>query len=114
MGTGIVIGFVPPLQAQRRLLNNQRAQGGPINPAYALTPRVIVQMDGAPAGNGGQIVVVPPGMSAQIGDRIAFHGIHRDRNSACAYIPPSLTANAGAAASPAEAATSPLSESVNP
>ena len=42
--------------------------------------------------------VLPPGMNAQIGDRIAFNGIHRDPNAACSYIPPLLTSDAGPAA----------------
>jgi hypothetical protein len=93
-GAGVVIRFLPPMQAQRRVLNNQQAIGGPINPAYALTPRIVVHTD----GGDNQIVVLPPGVMARVGDRVSFDGIHRDPGSACAYIPPLLTSDAGPAA----------------
>jgi hypothetical protein len=95
MGTGVVIGFERPARAQARMLNNQRQVGGPINPAYAMTPRMIVRMD---RGGQDQIVVLPQGQAAQIGDRVSFNGIHRDPGSVCAFVPPLLAGNAGPAA----------------
>jgi hypothetical protein len=98
MGTGIVVRFEAPARAQQRMRNNQLAVGGPINPIFALAPRMVVRMDGASPGAPDQIVVLPPGMSARIGDRISFNSIHRDPDAACAFIPPLLTTNAGPAA----------------
>jgi len=98
MGSGVVIGIEPMLQAQRRLRANELAVGGPISPGFAMTARLIVRMDGGGPGAPSQIVVLPPGMNARIGDRIAFNGIHRDPDAACSYIPPLLTSDAGPAA----------------
>jgi hypothetical protein len=102
MGTGVVVRYIPPLQAERRALANQQSLRAPISPLYAQTPRLVVRMDGADAGGGGQIVVVPPGMAVQIGDRVAFNAIRRDPVTPCSYIPPLVTGDSGPAAAAAE------------
>jgi hypothetical protein len=101
MGTGVVTGFENPDTARQRMLNNEKANGGPISPAFAGTPRAIVQMDG---DGGSQIAVVPPGMEVHVGDRIAFNAIHRDAAAPCAFVPPLVTADNG----PAPAMPTPL------
>jgi hypothetical protein len=93
MGAGVVVGFENVIEAQQRMVNNERGMGGPINPAYANTPRAMVRMDGNSGGN--QIVVLPPGMVAKIGDHIAFNSIHRDTAVPCGYVPPLATVNDG-------------------
>ena len=94
MGGGIVTGYEGALAAQQRLAANERNVGGPINPAFANTPRAIVQMDGTAQR---QIAVVPPGMTVGIGDHITFNGIHRDAGMPCGYIPPLVTSDTPAA-----------------
>lgn len=95
MGGGVVIGFEGALAAQQRMAANERLMGGPINPAFANTPRAIVRTDGSSPGGPSQIVVLPPGMIVGIGDHIAFNGIHRDMTMPCGYAPPLVTADSG-------------------
>ncbi len=97
MGGGVVVGFEGVLAAQRRAAGNERSIGGPINPAFANTPRAIVRMDGSETGATGQIAVLPPGMTVNIGDHVTFDGIHRDLTMPCGFVPPLVTADNGPA-----------------
>ena len=111
MGGGTVIGYEGAAEAQQRMLANERAIGGPINPAYANTPRAIVRTDGTPPGGVAQIVVLPPGVTVNVGDRITFNSAHRDMSMPCGYIPPLLATDTGpsqaAGTSPADARATP-------
>lgn len=107
MGGGIVTGYEGALAAQRRVAGNEANIGGPINPAFANTPRAIVQPD----GNGQrQIVVVPPGMTVGIGDHVTFNGIHRDAGMPCGYVPPLITSDSPAGKPADHAAGAPSSQ----
>ena len=94
-GGGVVIGFEGTLAAQQRMFANERVIGGPITPAFANTPRALVQIDGSAPDAGSQIVVVPPGMTVGIGDHITFNAIHRDASIPCGYVPPLVTSDSG-------------------
>jgi hypothetical protein len=98
MGGGVVVGYEGTLAARQRLFANERTMGGPINPAFANTPRAIVQTDGSAPDAERQIVVVPPGMTVGIGDHIAFNNLHRDASIPCGYVPPLVTSDSGPSA----------------
>jgi hypothetical protein len=103
MGGGVVVGYEGTLAAQQRMFANERAMGGPITPAFANTPRAIVHTDGSAPDAGGQIVVVPPGMTVGIGDHITFNNAHRDASIPCGFLPPLVTSDSG----PASTTTNP-------
>lgn len=107
MGGGVVIGYQGTLAAQRRLSANERNLGGSINPAFANTPRAIVQPDTSMPGTERQIVVVPPGITVGIGDHITFNRIHRDANMPCGFVPPLITSDSGPSAGKTSVRTEP-------
>lgn len=83
---GMVVGFVPEAQAMAMISRSEDGANGRIDPAYIQNLRALFHPDRAPPGV--RIpVLVPDGMSVQIGEEVEMVGGHASPDLACHYIP---------------------------
>lgn len=91
MGMGRVIAFEDRPTSLARIQLTQRQSGGLIDPAYVDNLRVHVDL-----GNGRiRVLLVPKGMTVNIGDLITWQNAYRNLNLPCNYIPNLISTDMG-------------------
>ena len=83
---GTVTGLVPRLAAVSAMFKTQNAVHGFLDPEYLADQRVLVHPSGA-VPDARFMVVVPAGMSVQVGQKVEMAGAHASHHFACRYAP---------------------------
>ncbi|MDB5439533.1 MAG: hypothetical protein JWM33_1960 [Caulobacteraceae bacterium] len=83
LGEGVVVNLLTDQAAKALLARTEANLGAPIDPAYLNNQRANVRLeDGRRA-----TVLLPLGMAASPGDRIAYQGAYRSPGPGCSYVP---------------------------
>jgi hypothetical protein len=88
--SGRVAAFLTAQEALEMIQFNEANLHGNVSPDYLTQRRVRVEI-GLAGNRRFTTVIVPDGVSVQVGDTVKFIGVHRARGLPCHYIPPLIS-----------------------